>query len=353
MTAAATPPDSSRVGVVILNYNGWADTLECLESVFRVQTPALHVVVCDNDSSDGSVERILQWAHGDLDVVPPRDERLAALSHPPLPKPIANVLLEGREPAPPDPLPPLTLIAAGENRGFAAGNNAAVAMLLRAGVDFIWILNNDAVVAADAVAPMLEQMEDPRMGIVGARVLHYEKPDLIQAAGGGEVRRWTGLSAHRGRDEPDRGQWDAAAAPQYVTGCTLLARAQMVREIGPLDEAFFVYSEEVDWCFRAVAAGWKLGYAGGSRVWHREGATTGKGSAFSDYHSLRGVLLLTRRHAPARLPLVLAHSIFRFLLPKVVRLQPERLRATLAAYRDFFRGASGTVGRPAPPGPLP
>jgi GT2 family glycosyltransferase len=345
-----TDPGGEResVGIVILNHNAWQDTLACLESVFRLDGPDFRVVVCDNASTDGSMERICQWALGELEATTPTDQRLAILTTPPVHKPIDLLRLRGVEVASDGPRSPLTLIETGENRGFAAGNNVGMRHLLAdPEIEFIWILNNDVVVAPDALRALVEEArENPSAGITGSKVMHFDRPDIIQAAGGGLIGRWTGLSFHLGRDEPDVGQWEDSIPPDYVTGCSLLARADMIRDIGAMDETYFVYSEEVDWCLRARRHGWDLGYAAASRIWHREGATSGRKSPFSDYHSLRGVLRLTRRYRPWRLPGVFLYSLWRFLLPKIVRRQPERLRATLAAYRDFLTGRETTGPQP-------
>ena len=112
-----------------------------------------------------------------------------------------------------------------------------------------------------------------------------------------------------------------------------------------MEESYFLYAEEVDWCLRARQAGWRLLYSPGSLIWHKGGQSLGYSSPAHDYYSLRSMLMLIRRFYPGLLPVVLAYSVFRSMLPKVVRMEPARFMAGVRAYRDFFRGETGSFRR--------
>lgn len=348
--ASAASPSSStearadapeRVYVLLLNWRTADHTIECLETLFRLRHGDVRVVVCDNGSDDGSVERIRAWAEGRLPSAAPARAALRGLVSAPLTRPLPYVEYDraqaeaGGGPEPEGTR--LVLVRNGENLGFTAGNNVGFRYALARGdADWVWMLNNDTVVAPDALDAMLAAgRADPAVGMVGSKLLYYDEPDVVQAAAGGVLTPWKGSTRLLG-GEKDRGQWDAPAEPQYIHGASLLARAEVLRSVGMLDERYFIYSEEVDWCLRTRAAGFRLAYAPASRVWHKEGRSVGQKSAFQDYHSVRSRLLLVQKHFPRLLPAALLHSAVQSLLPKVVRVQPTRLKAVLRAYRDFF-----------------
>ena len=331
--------DAPAVTIIVLNWHGWADTIECLESVFRQDYPNYRVVVCDNASRDGSFEKIRAWAAGDLPVDGPGDHPLARLQTPPVPKPIRVAAFDAPPAEGADASDaPLVLIRTGGNLGFAGGNNVGIRFARREpGTKYIWLLNNDTVVDAAALSRMVEEAErDPQVAMVGSKLMDYERPGEIQTIGGGRVTRWRGLTYPIGAGEQDEGQWEERFDPDYITGASLLARAEAIDEIGEMDESYFLYSEEVDWCLRARRRRFALRYSPGSVVWHKGGRSVGYGSSLHDYHTVRSMLLLVRNFYPHLLPITFVYSLGRCLAPKIVRLQYDRFRAVLRAYRDFF-----------------
>lgn len=305
-----------RACVVILNWNGWRDTLECLESVFRTDHPDFRVVVCDNDSSDGSLERIAAWAGGELDAPATPAGPMRDPSLPPVPRPIRYaeydraVAERGGDPALD---PPLTLVRTGGNLGFAGGNNVGLRYALARGFDYVWVLNNDTVVRPDALRRMVEEARrDPGAGIVGSTLVYYHAPDTVQAWGGAAYNRWLALGWHLGKDAPADAPVDAGAVRArlaYVTGASMLVSRAFLEEVGLMNEEYFLYFEEVDWASRARGR-FRMGYAPGSVVYHKEGGSIGSGerdavkSWTADYHFVRNRILFTRRFNPVALPTV-------------------------------------------------
>lgn len=341
-----------KVYVLLLNWRGWRDTLECLESVFRQDYPHYRVVVCDNDSGDGSLERIAAWARGEREAPSPEGP-LGALSSPPVRKPIRCVELTREEAeAGGGGDAPLVLVQTGGNLGYAGGNNVGLRYALARGdAPYVWLVNNDTVVDPGALLSMVRTAEEgDRVGMVGSRLLHYDRPDRIQAVGGGKVVPWQGLTRYLGAEETDSARWSEPVELDYVTGASLLVRTALVETVGELDERYFLYSEEVDWCLRSRKRGWRLVYSPGSAVWHKGGKSVGYGSAVHDYYGTRSMLLLVRRFYPALLPVTFVYSLFKCLAPKLVRFQGGRLAAVLRAYRDFFFPGTPAEGRPARPG---
>ncbi len=312
-----------KVYVLLLNWHGWSDTIECLESVFRQKYGNYQVTVCDNDSGDDSVARIRAWAAGEaipfVEYYRDRGE-------------------EGGEPS--DATVPLVLLHTGENLGFAGGNNVGLRYALARGdAEYVWLLNNDTVVDADALAHKVALAEtDPRIGMLGAKICYYDEPGIIQAIGGGNVVRWKGMAPLVGSGCADDGSWRETKEVDCILGASLLVRAATVRDVGLLDERYFMYAEEMDWCERARRRGWRLLYSPGSTVWHKDGRSTGRRSPAQDYYSVRSTLTFVKKFEPQLLPITVLYTLYRCLLPKIVRRQPERLRAVLRAYGDFARG---------------
>ena len=179
----------SRVYIILVNWNGWRDTLECLESVFRNNYHSFRVVVCDNDSQDGSLGYIKAWADNKLDSFVPPASKLSYLSWPPVAKPVAYAEYsreEAERGGDFDDDTPLTLIRNGGNLGFAGGNNVGLRYALARGdFEYVWLLNNDTVVDPGALTRLVERMEQqPSVGMCGSTIRLYHDPGKDTSAWG-------------------------------------------------------------------------------------------------------------------------------------------------------------------------
>ncbi len=299
--------------VILLNWNGWKDTIECLESVFHLACPGFSVVVCDNASTDGSLERIKQWALGEL-LAESANPQLAHLNSPPFPKPIPYLELtrEQAESGTASHSSRFTLIQNGANLGFAAGNNVGLRYALSdPDCQFFWLLNNDTVVEPQSLSAMLQLMRKrPEVGLCGSLTLSYHNPKEVQAQGGKSYCRWTA----RVHTPPPLvvNELDLHPVPtDYVNGASMLVSRPFLETVGLMEESYFLYFEELDWAMRAKGK-FNLGYARGSVIYHKEGGTIGsnpdfrKRSLLSDQYLSRSRVLLTRRFFPWALPSVLA-----------------------------------------------
>lgn len=354
-----------RVGVVILNWNAWQYTVECLESVLRVEGVELEVVVCDNDSGDGSAQMIRDWAAGRLVAPQPDHPALRACVAPPLPKPLRLVEYDRATAetggAKGESGARLVLVHNGGNLGFAGGNNVAIRYFLARGdVDYVWLLNNDTVVPPDALVRMVEHMAaDERVGICGSTLLYYADPQVIQARGGFRYNKWRGTSR-----QLDQFQHAGPVSPEHlqrieeemdgVQGASALVTRRFLERVGLLSEDYFLYYEEQDWAVRARRAGYRVAFAPGSVVYHREGATTGGSSRrpadtseTSDYHAIRSRLLFTRKFYPQALPLIYL-SLAPMVMKRLARGQPSRARMiarlTVESLRSLLKRPGSTSG---------
>jgi hypothetical protein len=333
-----------RAAVLILNWNRWPDTLECLESVFRSEGVAGPVIVCDNDSEDGSLSHLQAWADGRLDVWVPGDNPLREFSYPPVPKPIPYVEYDrdaAQRAEAAQPRAALVFIRTGGNLGFAGGNNVGLRYVLaQPDIDCVWILNNDTVVRPDALRELVRELEsDPRIGVCGSTLLYYDHPQIIQALGGASYNPWLALPRHIGQHGSvgtPRPASEVRARMAYVAGASMLVTREFLQEVGLLSEDYFLYFEELDWVLRAEAR-FRLGYAPGSVVYHKEGRSAGTAGAdrksrIADYYFLRNRIAVTRRYFPGKLPTVYAAMVLA-LFNRIRRRQWDRIGLILNLWR--------------------
>lgn len=216
-----------RVLILILCYNGVADTLACLASLAQITYPAADLLVVDNASHDGTPAQVrAQFPH-------------------------------------------CTVIETGANLGFASGNNVGLRYAQQQQYDYTLLLNNDTEVAPDFLDRLVAVAEsDPAIGIVGPTITYYEQPTRIWSAGGTiDWRR--GRTFMRGIGEHDRGQYTAPTPVDFVTGAALLCKRAVLDRAGLLDDRFFMYYEETEWCVRAQRAGFRIMYVPDAKVLHK------------------------------------------------------------------------------------
>lgn len=237
--------------MLILNWNGKIDTLACLSSLSGVAYP-FTILVVDNGSTDDSIQAIsTQFPH-------------------------------------------ITLIATQENLGFAEGNNVGIRYALEKGADFVFLLNNDTVVDPAIFAAFERAMiEDPSVGIWGAKNCLFNSPDTLDHLGGIWNRKKGNFDLVGYREE--EAKWVSAPELDYVCGCSLLIKAQVIHTIGLLEPRFFLIWEEADWCYRAKKAGFKIKSCLNAKIWHKVSASF-SGKPHTTYFWWRNRLLWIERN---------------------------------------------------------
>ena len=305
--ARALGASGAVLGVVIVNWRGANDTIECLESLLRCPLP-MRVVVVENGSADGSADRIAEWAAGTI-AAEAADPAMASLSMPPLTKPLPCRRITPVDIGSGGP-DQLTLIESPDNLGFAGGNNLGLRHLLAdPAISHFWLLNNDTVVARDAPAALLARLQSgPRLGMCGTVVRHYWAPDRVQALNGYSFSLITGQTVALGGNGPANQKFDPqtiADATDFVLGASLAVSREFLLEIGPMAEDYFLYYEELDWATRNNRLGdrrFAIGFAHGALVFHKAGRAIGSPnsrsarSAFSEYWLMRSRLKYVWKH---------------------------------------------------------
>lgn len=298
----------ASVAVVLVNWNGWRDTVECIDTILMQDHGNLHIFVVDNDSADHSIEHIVAWCalpSGNSGWL--RQSNVLRWSDGLPPREISHRLIEG----PAVSLPPakegcrLTLVRSGGNLGFAGACNVAVRAAGLASFDFFWFLNNDTVIASNALSAMLRRASSkPSPGITGSTVMFYEAPHDIQVMGGARMDTERAISRHIGagasnRDIPADGQ-AVERKMDYVMGASMLVSRDFIREVGFMSEDYFLYYEEIDWAIRGRGK-FDLAYAPHSHVFHKAQASGKKALRFSTRFFYRNRIRFSSRFYPQHL----------------------------------------------------
>lgn len=290
--------------IIVLNWNGLAFLDTCLSALSALDYPAYEILLADNDSTDGSVDFVRRS------------------------------------------FPHIKIMQNGQNLGYAAGNNRALRDLHS---DYAVLVNPDIVVPPDWLSELILPMEaDSSTGIGGCK-LHYPDGQMIQHAGG-SITHPRAVPVHHGMLEQDTGQYETMREVDYVTGAAIAIKRPAVERIGLLDEGFFMYFEEADWCARARTAGYRVLYIPQATAVHDESAIAVKGSFsyLQRFHTGRWRYLL-KHFDPAE---ILAETITaeeQWLL----KLKSNECQALKRAYRTIHtrldeiltaRQAAGGIG---------
>lgn len=213
-------------------------------------------------------------------------------------------------------------------------------------VDAVFLLNNDAVAEPGAATAMARRLNETGAGMCGARVLYWHPPGRVQALGGASYSPALGRAVHLGAGLPADARAGLDAVERrldYVLGAALMITWKCLDDIGPMEERYFLYYEEIDWAVRARRRGWRLAYADDAIVRHKEGGSIGSSSRassrslMSDYYLLRSRISFTRKAYPYWLPTVFAYSVFQ-VIRNVWRGDRARVRVQWAALmgRPYF-----------------
>jgi GT2 family glycosyltransferase len=298
------------VSIVILNWNNPEDTLACLQSMTALNYSSVATIVVDNGSSDDSVSRIG-----------------AAYSE-------------------------IKIIKTGKNLGYAGGNNVGIRYALAQGAEYICILNNDVTVSADFLTPLIDALQSPAVGVVTPLIAGQNHPSQTWALG--SCVNWRTATVNRLHIGEDVAHWRCCEPieVEIASGAAMLIKRAVFEQVGLLDEDFFLYYEETDWCLHVKQAGFHILAVPEAIVWHAVSATLGETSPVIDYYMLRNHLRLIVRHWHGSIRLwLLARTIARDLLTiaaYTVKSRGGRRRrsrnARLLALRDAARGRWGEMG---------
>ncbi len=299
-----------KIFIILVNYNGEKDTLECLDSLKKITYKNYKILLVDNASKNQKefVLKIQEY------------------------------------------FPEIKVFAQKENTGFAGGNNIGIDYAIKNQADYILLLNNDTKVAPDFLDKLIEaSQKNPKGGLFAPKIYFYDKPDVIwhasckfSWAGGGKPMQYMKKDKNKSETKIKK--------TEYVSGCAMLIKKDVVQKIGKLNEEFFMYYEDTDYSLRAKKAGFELFYVPSSHIWHKVSQSTKKAMTNPKihYYHVRNALLLSKRNAPK--PILFGIYIWSFYLylkqiVKYIFLPKRRTSAKMImlAIQDFYKGKFGKL----------
>ncbi len=300
-----------RIGIVLVNWNSYEDTSVCLHSLAAITYPNVEIIVVDNGSKDDSATKLQSE------------------------------------------FPNITYILSKENTGFTGGNNLGIEYALKSGCDHALLLNNDTIVLPGFLEPLVERLESNTKIAAASGKIYYAP----QTRGGedkviwyaGCYRKWHMGYHHYGVEEKDVGQFETPKEIPYASGCLMLLRGSIIREIGMLSPEYFIYWEEADWCHRAREAGYICMYEPKSVIYHNfTSAALGYETAFHMYMQYRNCFIYAKKHyhgleAFRFWTLYPVYMLYRFFLDLRAK-NPKAAKAIVWGIQDYFRGYRGKQG---------
>jgi GT2 family glycosyltransferase len=294
------------IAVVIPTWNGWDNVNECLETVFKQQYDGeLRVIVVDNGSTDQTSEKLAtRW-------------------------------------------PTVVVVRFEENRGFTGACNTGMAKAIEEGADYVMLVNNDTLLGPKMTARLVAAAEgSPKVALLNPLICFVDKPEVVWA-NGNVLSLFTavgdGADLGRRRAEVER---EGSKRVSAATGCILLARASVARQLGLLADDFFIYYEDADWSLRMRKAGYEILAVSDALAWHKVSSDSKKSvdySAFAYYYNIRNRLTLMRRHARWYHWLVFGPRFAVWATFKTTALlalgRKSKRLAIVDAIRDFMRAS--------------
>lgn len=243
---------SKKVAIVLVNYNGEKFQNECLESIYKMEYKNFDVILIDNGSKDNSIQMVK------------------------------------------DNFEDVIIIETGKNNGIARGNNIGIEYALNNNYEYILLLNNDTEVDKYMLGNMMEKADENTA--VTCKMYYFEPKDVIWCAGG-QINWKIGTTTHFGENEKDNGKFDKSKYVEYTPTCCLLIHNNIFKKVGMMDEKYFMYYDDTDFCTRLNKNGYKIWYEASAMLWHKVSSSSGGlESKISIYYGTRNRLYFINKH---------------------------------------------------------
>ncbi len=291
------------VSIIILNWNGLEDTRECLRSLSHASYSNRRIIVVDNGSEAPEAETL-------------RDEFGDSVH----------------------------LIQSETNVGFAAGANLGIRHALQNGADYALLLNNDTTVDPMFLTALVDAAESRKDGAAFCpKTYFYADPEIIYSTGG-SVSLWTATARQIGRGERDSGQFDRVATRDYADGVCMLIPRRALEMLGLLDEDYFAYWEETDWCARACSSGLRCYYIPDARIWHKAARVQSPTNEYYFLYRRNALMFVRKRGSPLHRVLALLVHVF-FYGPRYFLTHPGKIGRAPAELKALLSDASNQQPR--------
>lgn len=246
---------NDKIYIILVNYNGAKDTINCIKSIKEYEKEIKYeIIVVDNLSTDNSIEEL-------------------------------------------EKLDNITLIKSKINGGFAKGNNIGIEYAIKKGAQYILLLNNDTIICENSISILLKRLkEESEIGIVGSRIMYYEDKSLINYYGG-KFNWFKGITIHEGYKQKYIEDNQKNKNTDFITGCCMLIKREVIEKVGMLPEEYFMYFEDADYCMQVLEKGYKLEVCADSVIYHKVSVSSGgENSAFSIKWGNRNRLIFINKY---------------------------------------------------------
>jgi len=294
----------SEVNIIILNWNGYEDSKECIKSLQQVTYKNYQIVLVDNGSDVNEAE-----------------------------------LLE-------NDLPTIKAIRSEQNLGFSGGNNFGIKYSLEQSVDYILLLNNDTTVVKNFLEPLVEKLlQDKQVGIAAPQINYYDEPNKVWSAGGK-------ISKIRASGFADSDKFESKLSTNdmevdFVSGCCMLVRREVFEKIGLFDENYFLYVEDTDLCYRVKEAGYKIYVTPKSKIFHKVNSSTKKNNSILPlYYTTRNRLYFAKKNFKRTFYLALIYLSFVMTIKAVCWIiigRANSVKTVIHGFKDFFYNKMGKI----------
>lgn len=300
MEATAGRSDSNNkpgVAIILVNYNGFKDTVECVESICKIDYPNYRIVVVDNGSNREPDEVQIHYLRENTHYI--------NIEH---------------------------------NLGFSGGNNVGIRWALQEGYPYILLLNNDTTVNPKLLDVLISAAEEKEnVGVIGGKILFYQEPNRIWF-GGGMLNAKYGHGSHERYNQVNPEDTGEIRRVTFLTGCLMFIPRNVFSDVGFLDEDYFLYAEDTDFCCRVMNKGYNLWFCENSLVYHKVSASTGRGSVRTQYYMMRNSLYLSKKYM-RHFQLIHLRSFYQTM--KDILRGRKQLRPVVTAVFDYYRRIRG------------
>lgn len=297
--------EQPKVFIILLNYNGYEDTIQCMESLEKIDYENYEVVIVDNKSTNESLKKLTEYIE--------EHKTSFRKKH--------------------------TLIPSKNNHGFAAGNNIGIKYALKNQCDFVVLINTDTLVKKDFLKELTIPFENSDdVGISTGKIYYESKRDTFWFAGGTfNEERFYG--AHIGQGEKDLGQYDEQKNISFCTGCLMMIKREVLEKVGFLSEEYFMYYEDVDYCLKVRELGYKIAYAPKAIIYHKVSASTGgEESPFAIEWNTRNRLRLMRKFKDSMTKMQYIKRMSFFYITRVIVLGKYLLKGKVDLIKAVVKG---------------
>lgn len=289
-----------KVCIILVNYNNHKDTIECVKSLLEIEYSNYHIILVDNASTE---------ENSICDDAFLKEKTI--------------------------------LLKSDVNNGFSDGNNIAIKYAkAELKPDYYLLLNNDTVVDRQFLKELVNcSHEHADHAVIGGKIYYYYENNMLWYAGG-SYSTDSGFAAHYGYKQIDDGSYNKNLNVSFITGCLMLIPREIIEHVGLLDEEYFLYSEDTDYCCRVKNAGYDLIYCAKSIIYHKVSAATGDNSPMQQYYMLRNDLYLISKYGTKK-----ALAYLKRINNTRILISSKKLcwHSVIKAYTDFAFGRKGKM----------